>query len=287
MISLKKISVFFSLPFSIRKKIVLYYLHRVTFLKATDNEIIWTSFFYFTLQQSVRVHENESGYLIEFSYHDKPLRVLVRKNESSDIYVFFQVFIRDEYSPFFKCLKALEEAPKICMDAGANVGYFTLAMGCWFPASKIFPVEPDYENYEVLLTNLTLNNMNEFVVPIHAALWVENKKLFLKRQAVQEWAYAVTEEVTADGECEALTLNKILNDYGLDRFCAIKIDVEGAEQHLFSDQSFLDHIQLSKIIGLEIHDGKANRKEIQNTLRELHYSISEHGELTLAKKSMK
>lgn len=262
-------------------------MHRVTFTKATNHEIIWTSFFYFALQQSIRVHENQSGYLIEFSYHDKPLCVLVRKYESSDIYVFFQVFIRDEYSPFFKCLKALEEAPQVCLDAGANVGYFTLALGCWFPTSKVFSVEPDLENYQVLLTNLSLNGMKEFVVPVHAALWVENKKLFLQRQAVQEWAYTVTEEVTSDGECEALTIGKILNNYELDRFCAIKIDVEGAEQQLFSDRSFLHHIQQSKIIGLEIHDERANRKEIQAMLRELHYSISEHGELTLAKKLIK
>lgn len=281
----KKISVFQTLPFSIRKKILSHFLHRITFTKSTNSEIIWTSFYYFALTQPILVRENKKDYSISFSYAGKNLNLSVRKGESSDIYVFFQVFIRDEYSPLFNQLKIQEELPDTCLDAGANVGYFAIAMLCWFPDCKIFSVEPDRDNYQILLKNVSLNNLNSFVVPIHAALWVKDTKLFLKKKSVQEWAYAVTEEVTADGECEAFTLRTISQRYSVNDFYAIKIDVEGTEQQLFENSEFLQSLRLAKVIGLEIHDDKTNRNKIQDTLCGLGYTVSNQGELTLAVKT--
>jgi FkbM family methyltransferase len=281
----KKISIFRALPYSIRKRVISYYLHRVTFTRAGNSEIIWTSFFYFTIKQSVLVKESHEGYTINFNYCNKELNVLVRKGDSSDIYVFFQIFIRDEYFPFFSQLKMQRETPRTCLDAGANIGYFAIAMLCWFPECKIFSVEPDQENFNRLLRNVSLNSFSELVIPIHAALWVENKKLFLIKKSVQEWAYAVTEEVTSDGECDALTLNNILNKYSLEAFHTIKIDIEGAEQQLFEDQAFVTSMRTAKVIGLEIHDERVSRSKIQDTLRDLGYRISDQGELTLAVKT--
>lgn len=281
---LKKISAFMALPFSIKRKVMAYYLHRVSFSKASDNKIIWTSFFYFTSRQPVRVKENENDYQVKFRYQTKPLTVVIRKGESSDIYVFFQVFIRDEYNPFFTRLSQQPAAPETCLDAGANVGYFALASWCWFPGCKVVSVEPDTGNYAMLLKNVQLNNLTALVLPIQAALWVENKNLFLKKNSLQEWAYAVTEEVTPDGACNALTLSYIVQNYTVNGFDAIKIDVEGAEQPLFNSVAFINAMQPAKVVGLEIHDEKADREKIQGTLCELGYVISNHGELTLATK---
>ncbi len=281
----KRVSIFLALPYSIKKKITTYYLHRLTFTKVRNSEIIWTSFFYFALKQPVQVNEHDDGYIVNFNYFKKDLNVLVRKGESSYIYVFFQVFILDEYFPFFSKLEMQIGLTGACLDAGANVGYFALAMLCRFPACTVFSIEPDQDNYSTLLKNISLNNFNGVIVPIHAALWTENKRLFLVKKSVEEWAYAVTEEMTSDGECEALTLDTILHAYSSGGICAIKIDVEGAEQQLFEDSDFLQGIQLARIVGLEIHDDKANRKKIQDTLRELGYTISNQGELTLAVKN--
>jgi FkbM family methyltransferase len=280
----KKISVFCAFPFSIRRKILSYYLHRITFTKSTNSEIIWTSFYYFALTQPVVIKENKNDYSISFSYTGKNLNLLVRKGESSDIYVFFQVFIRDEYFPLFNQLRLRGEASKICLDAGANIGYFAIALLCWFPDCKIVSVEPDEENYALLLRNVNLNKFNNSVVPIRAALWVKSTKLFLKKESVQEWAYAVTEEITSDGECEALTLSIVSEKYSTKGFDVIKIDVEGAEQQLFEDSTFLQSLQVASVIGLEIHDDKANRMEIEHSLERLGYLISNQGELTLAVK---
>lgn len=279
-----RISILLTLPFSIRKKVLSYFFNRVTFTKSSNSEIIWTSFYYFALTQPIRIEERLDHYLIGFRYASRNLNLFVRKGDSSDIYVFFQVFIRDEYLPLFSQLKMREESFNSCLDAGANIGYFAIAMLCWFPDCKVFCVEPDQENYSVLLKNIDFNGLVN-VVPIHAALWVRCTRLFLKKNSVQEWAYAVTEDVTTDGECEALTLKAISQKYSEEGFYTIKLDVEGAEQQLFEDSEFLQGLRLTRIIGLEIHDDKANRQMIQGTLRTLGYSISNQGELTLAERT--
>lgn len=278
----KRFSIFQALPFSIKTKILSHYLHRITFTKSTNSEIIWTSFYYFALTQPISIKENKNHYLIGFSYAGRNLNLVVRKGESSDIYVFFQVFIRDEYFPLFNQLRMWGESPNSCLDAGANVGYFAMAMLSWFPDCKIFSVEPDQENYNVLLKNISLNNLNNFIVPIQAALWVNDTRLYLRKKSLQEWAYSVTEEVTPDGECEALTLSTIFHKYSAGGFYVMKIDVEGTEQQLFENPEFLQSLRLAKIIGLEIHDDKASRNKIQDTLGGLGYTISNQGELTLA-----
>jgi hypothetical protein len=120
---------------------------------------------------------------------------------------------------------------------------------------------------------------------VHVALWIKNSKLFLKKNLVQEWAYAVTEEVTSDGECEALSLGAISANYSISGFDVIKIDVEGAEQQLFDNSDFLRSLKAARVIGLEIHDDKANRQQIEDSLCRLGYAISNQGELTLAVKA--
>jgi len=282
---IKKISTFRALPLSVKKKVLSHYLHRITFTKSTNSEIIWTSFYYFALTQPVLINENKDDYLITFRYASRNLKLIVRNGESSDIYVFFQVFIRDEYAPLFNQLKFWGNAPNTCLDAGANVGYFSIAMLCWFGNCRIFSVEPDQENYNVLIKNISLNGFGSIVMPIHAALWIKNTKLFLKKRSVQEWSYSVTEEKTSDGECEALTISSLLHRWSVGSFYAVKIDVEGAEKPLFDDSDFVQCLQRSKIVALEIHDDKADRGKIQDTLCAMGFGISDHGELTLAIKA--
>jgi hypothetical protein len=46
----------------------------------------------------------------------------------------------------------------------------------------------------------------------------------------------------------------------------------------------LQSLQAARVIGLEIHDDKANRVQIEHSLEGLGYTISNQGELTLAVK---
>lgn len=273
---------FFRLPRSIRKKIVLYYLHRISFTKTSDSQIIWTSFFYYTLKNSTQVTEFPAHYLVNLHYHGKPLIVQIRKGESSDVFVFFQVFIVDAYLPLFEHVQKLNVNPKQIIDAGANVGYFTLAISSIFNNLKIVAVEPDAENYKQLSQNLKLNNLSSIFIPFKAALWNRKQKLFLQKYDEQEWSYSVSESTTNYGECEAYSLADIIQMQGWTSLQILKIDIEGSESVLFQDKLFVDTLLQTTVVAVEIHDDKADRKQIHNIFNTMGFQFFEEGELTVA-----
>ncbi len=270
------------LPWSIQKKILSYYLHRITFTRASDNKIIWTSFFYFSCNNKTEVSESADYYTVQFLYHGKSLTVQLRKGESSDIFVFFQVFIADGYFPLFDRLLKSDHKPKYCIDAGANIGYFSLAISCLFNNLQIIAIEPDRNNYELLKMNLERNKLNAQFFPVRAALWTRKQKIFLQNNEMLEWSYQVSESPTQHGECDAFTLQDFVHMQGWPAVQILKIDVEGAESALFQDQNFLYSLQQTDVIAIEIHDDQADRKQIHNIFNTMGFQFFEQGELTVA-----
>ncbi len=274
---------FIELPWPIRRKILAYYLHRISFTKAVNSQIIWTSFYYYTLRHPVQVVETSDSYKVSFYYNKKPLIVNLRKGDSSDVFVFFQVFIRDEYLPLFEKVSNLEIGPRYVIDAGANIGFFSLALSCHFPALKILAIEPDPDNYRMMNLNLEANGLIASSVSFRAALWVRRQKLFLQKKNSKEWSYAVSETKNGDGEeCEATTIDDITQMEDFSKIDILKIDIEGAESALFQDLKFLNNLSRTLVLAIEIHDDKADRRQINNVFHDKGFQFMEQGELTIA-----
>ena len=73
------------------------------------------------------------------------------RRRTSDTWVVEQIFACQQYAGI------LPFAPKTIIDAGANIG----AASCWlsreFPEANIVALEPDPENYELLVRNTRTN----------------------------------------------------------------------------------------------------------------------------------
>ncbi len=67
--------------------------------------------------------------------------------KTSDFSTFRQIFMDHEYD--FKLL----DVPNIIVDAGANIGLASLFFAQRFPSAKIFALEPDHSNFEMLMKN--------------------------------------------------------------------------------------------------------------------------------------
>jgi hypothetical protein len=63
--------------------------------------------------------------------------------QTSDIPTFYQVFLDAQYDIPLK-------KPRVIIDAGANIGLFTLLMKNKYPEAKIISIEPDHENFAAL-----------------------------------------------------------------------------------------------------------------------------------------
>ncbi|MEM9736095.1 MAG: FkbM family methyltransferase [Pseudomonadota bacterium] len=111
------------------------------------------------------------------------------------------------------------------VDAGANVGLYTLAVRSHGPA-KIIAIEPDPENLSRLRDNLEASGADEVIIaPV--ALSAEEGTASL---AEGDGNRGETTAMAGPGDIPARPLHHIIDEAGWPRIDALKIDIEGAEE---------------------------------------------------------
>lgn len=154
---------------------------------------------------------------------------------SSDLQTFRQIFIKHEYDFMPR------KVPAVIIDAGANIGLASIYFSNKYPQAKIIAIEPELNNFLMLKENVKLYNN---VFPVQAALWEENEEIELIDPGQGHWAFK-TESIDKDGESsgknhdkvQGITIDKIMEDYELDKIDILKIDIEGAELEVFKKSS--------------------------------------------------
>jgi FkbM family methyltransferase len=204
--------------------------------------------------------------------------VIFRYN-SSDIDVFSQVFIADEYNP----LTTIRDV-KLIVDCGANVGYSAAYFLSKFPEAYVIAVEPDTRNYELLKENL--RNYGDRVAIICSAVWshkVGLKVCIICSGEKSEWATTVR-ECTYDeqADLEALDISTLLNQSNYDDIDILKIDIEGSEKILFS-RNFETWVNKVRTYAIELH-GEESREIFYRALISGSFNFSRSGELTIAQR---
>jgi len=159
----------------------------------------------------------------------------VLRNNSSDVPTFKQVFIEKDYD--FNVTKQ----PKVLIDAGANIGLASIYFSNKYPNVKIIAIEPEQSNFQLLQENTEKYNN---IIPVQAALWNKNGKINLVDPGLGHWGFMTDEKNSEENsfgtqchEVISITVDKIMNDYELDKIDILKIDIEGAEKEVFSDSS--------------------------------------------------
>jgi FkbM family methyltransferase len=174
---------------------------------------------------------------------------------SSDISVFKQIFVEDEYSPLRPSVDI-----RLILDCGANVGYSSCYFLSRFPAARVIAIEPDPRNFEVIERNL--RPYGDRVQLVRGGIWSRKAKLKVCTGEFgdgREWATIVRE--CKDGEepdVEAVDIGTLLDESGLDRIDILKIDIEGSEREVFSRdyETWLDkvHTFIIELHGSECED---------------------------------
>lgn len=172
-------------------------------------------------------------------------KIMIRKG-SSDIRVFKQIFL-DEVYHFFPS----DFNPSVIIDAGANVGYSAVWFASKFPDSKIYAIEPEASNFEILQENVKRRSN---IFPIKAGLWYENTFLKIHDSKAGSWAFET--KVPQDGEksdIATITIPQLIRENDLVQIDLLKIDIEGSEFELFKNQAE-EWLPFVKLIMIETHD---------------------------------
>jgi len=169
---------------------------------------------------------------------------------SSDLVTYRHIFALQEYG--FPVTKA----PRVIVDAGANIGLASLYFANRFPDARVIAVEPAAGNVPLLKKNAA---PYPHIQVVDAALWKENTELDLVDPGMGFWAFRTVEHDArpsggrgAKHSVNAMTVNALLDTCGVDFIDVFKIDIEGAEVELFEHAaSWLDRVG---VIVIELHD---------------------------------
>ena len=140
----------------------------------------------------------------------------------------------------------------VILDLGSNVGFTSFDYATLYPTCRIIAVEMDDEN--VALSKRNLEMVSENCTVKNAAIWFENREITYAK-GEEEWAYKAEPDLAQTKEklhtVRALTIDKIMEDFGIDWVDFVKMDIEGAEDKV-------------------IHQGAAWLKKIGSLNMEIH-----------------
>ena len=193
--------------------------------------------------------------------------------KTSDIQTFSQVFIRREYES-----QNLPESANSIVDLGANIGLATVFFGLKYPEAKILSVEPEENNFESMVINTA--SLGDRVQKRLAAVWINDGVINIHTEnengaALDAWGVQVSDrknETNTVVKCNKL--GTLLRDAEFGSVDILKIDIEGAELEVFSNE-FADWLPKISLIIVETHDRfrpgseEAVRKAIHPMFEEL------------------
>lgn len=164
--------------------------------------------------------------------------------QTSDIETFHKIFYNTEYNV------PINFKPEVILDLGANIGLATVFFSNKYPDAKIFSVEPEKANFEMLLKN---TQFNPNITCLNYGIWNRSTNLEIK-SGYDNWGFRVNEvDYENENTVAAISINKILEDYKLDHIDILKIDIEGSEKELF-EKNIEKWLPKTKMIVIELHD---------------------------------
>lgn len=165
--------------------------------------------------------------------------------------------------------------PKFIIDAGANIGISSLYFNMKYPEASIIAIESEKSNYKLLCENISeIKNIK----PINAGLWNKNGFIEVKDIGLDKWGFIVQDtDGNNPNKITAITIDKIIELYNIDKIDILKIDIEGSEKEVFENSNWLDRVD---ILIIELHDRmkKGCSQSVLNSVMKFDFSLQINGE---------
>lgn len=267
--------------------VLVYLFKKVLRIKvsSTENEM-YILYNYLLKNDGYLKEETATSYTCIFK-KNREKKIILRKNPSSDLAVFNQVYGWLEYQKVVETYKnSFNYNPENeinIIDAGSNIGLTSLYFLDYFKQVNLISVEPEKENFKVLQANLQNLPKQCQTQQINGGIWSSDTflKIVSDFRDQSDWSFRV-EETNNPNDIKAYSINSLLKSNNWNSIDILKIDIEGSEKQIFdlqhSDVSFLSK---TKCIAIEIHDEFNCREMIYQVLSDYNFTYFNNGELTI------
>jgi len=189
---------------------------------------------------------------LKLNFHPKKLKGfgIALRAGSSDVDVLADLLAFERYLP-----EELNPQPKFILDLGANIGCSTAHFASLFPEARIFGVELETNNYELALQNTSFYGSR--ITLINGGVWSSAGRAFFS--GINNDAFSICPNTENGREVTTLTVDELIDGYGIPRLDYVKIDIEGAEQEVLLN---CEPKWLEKVLRLsvEIHNAEIKQK---------------------------
>lgn len=181
------------------------------------------------------------------------------RRDTSDLMVFQQIIICEEFKNIVNLIQQHEIKIERIFDAGANIGLSAIYLKQHFPSAEVLCIEPDRSNYEQLIKNVKINNsINSLknVEVVQAGIWSRNGWMDIdcSFRDGKEWSRRLIQSTAGKGKVPVYSISQLIEKANWESIDLLKMDVEGAEEVIFSESSKLDFLSKTRVVTIEIHD---------------------------------
>ena len=189
------------------------------------------------------------------------LKIKIRV-KSTDLMALTNVWMMNEYDvDSFKI-----NQNDIVIDVGAHIGLFSLLVSQFCKTGKIFSFEPIRENFDLLVSNLELNHIqNIFPFNVGVSKNSDGLNLFLDDD---QSAHSIFPNGSKSIAVDSISLQKIFDEKKISACKLLKLDCEGAEYDIIDSlpAEYLDKIQN---MAIEYHFADTKPELIKNLITKI------------------
>ena len=174
-----------------------------------------------------------------FKVHNKTFTLFMR-TYTGDINIFYEIFWKNVYFIPFEFRTNI----KNIVDLGAHIGLTSIYYSLIYPNAKIYSVEASIGNFQLLKQNL---ENSENVELIHSAIYSFDGEVKFDNSGL-----TYNHKISASGDSiPSISIKTLMNKYNIDKIDLLKIDIEGSEQFLLSQNN--EWLAKVENIIIEIH----------------------------------
>ncbi len=179
-----------------------------------------------------------SGRSMEIGLHlHRSCRSLTLRPGAGDLFILYEIFLHEVYAtPHWA---GRENDVQTIVDCGSNIGLASLYFADRYPRARVYAIEPHPDNFRLLCRNVAAETR---ILPVHACIAAQrDAERFI---TLDKLAYDNRTNARGDGVAVPVeTIGSLCERFDIRTIDLLKVDIEGAEEELFAQPSFLPRVR--------------------------------------------